>query len=126
MSLDVLAAGVRPRSVMSICRPFDQLRAFATCRKRWPAADPICGSQTIEFDDYLALVGGDSLVIDILVGDLQRIIEYAARGYAFPQPVSADVHERVRAATRCRLHQPTAARVRARCRVRRWRRVRPG
>ncbi|WP_239118295.1 YdcF family protein [Paractinoplanes ferrugineus] len=94
LSRDVLAAaGVHPRSVMLICRPFDQRRAFATCRKLWPAVDPVCASQTIEFDDYLALAGDDRLVIDILVGDLQRIIEYPARGYAISQPVPADVHD---------------------------------
>jgi hypothetical protein len=36
-------------------------------------------------------IGDVKRVIDMLVGDTQRIEEYARRGYAIPQNVPADV-----------------------------------
>ena len=35
--------------------------------------------------------GASKLVIDMLVGDLQRVVEYPARGFAVAQDVPADV-----------------------------------
>jgi uncharacterized SAM-binding protein YcdF (DUF218 family) len=94
LSRDVLAAaGFRPRTVMLICRPYDQRRAWATCRKLWPEVNPLCASQTIGFDDYLETIGDERLVIDILVGDVQRILDYPTRGFAVAQPVPSDVRD---------------------------------
>ena len=39
----------------------------------------------------LKTIGDDNLVIDMLVGDLQRIIEYPALGFAVPQDVPPQV-----------------------------------
>jgi uncharacterized SAM-binding protein YcdF (DUF218 family) len=94
LSRDVLtAAGVQPRTVMLVCRPNDQRRAWATCRRQWPEVEAVCASQTIGFDDYLETTGDERLIIDTLVGDLQRILEYPGRGFAAAQPVPADVRD---------------------------------
>jgi hypothetical protein len=47
------------------------------------------------------LIGDDKLVIDMLVGDLQRIIDYPARGFAIAQDVpgaAMDAYRRLTAA----------------------------
>ena len=48
-------------------------------------------SPQFSFDDYLARYSHDSLspddVISIMVGDLQRIREYPARGFQIPQQI---------------------------------------
>jgi uncharacterized SAM-binding protein YcdF (DUF218 family) len=91
-SRDALAAaGIPVTSVMLISKPYMQRRAYATIRKTWPEVEPVCASEDISFDDYLKSIGGDRLVIDMLVGDLQRIIEYPARGFAIAQDVPTDV-----------------------------------
>jgi hypothetical protein len=57
----------------------------------WAQAEPVCASEDISFDEYLKSIGDDRLVIDMLVGDLQRIIECPARGFAIAEDVPADV-----------------------------------
>jgi uncharacterized SAM-binding protein YcdF (DUF218 family) len=84
-------AGIPVTSVMLISKPYMQRRAYATIRKAWPEAAPVCASEDTCFDEYLKSIGDDKLVIDMLVGDLQRIIEYPARGFAIAQDVPADV-----------------------------------
>jgi uncharacterized SAM-binding protein YcdF (DUF218 family) len=85
-------AGVRPTSVLLISRPYQQRRAYATCRKVWPEVEVLCGSRPSTLDDYLSDIGDVRRVISMLVGDTQRITEYARRGFAVEQPVPATVH----------------------------------
>lgn len=77
--------GVDPASVMLISRPYQQRRAYATCRKVWPEVDVVCSSQTLPLDGYIAGIGDVDRVINMLVGDTQRITEYARRGFAVEQ-----------------------------------------
>jgi uncharacterized SAM-binding protein YcdF (DUF218 family) len=89
---EVLAAhGLWPSSVLLMSRPYQQRRAFATCRKRWPEVEVLCASRPLSLDDYVLSIGDVKRIIDMLVGDTQRIEEYAARGYAIPQEVPDDV-----------------------------------
>ena len=89
--LALAGAGIPVTSVMLISKPYMQRRAYATIRKGWPEAEPVCASEDITFNEYLKSIGDDKLVIDMLVGDLQRVIEYPARGFAIAQDVPADV-----------------------------------
>ena len=92
LSRDLLAAaGIRPRTVMVIAMPYMQRRAYATCRHVWPDVEVTCTSQPLEFDDYLKTIGDGRLVVDMLVGDLQRVIEYPRQGFAIAQDVPQDV-----------------------------------
>ena len=86
------AAGVPATSVMLIAMPYMQRRAYATCRKVWPEVEVVCASQPLEFDDYVKTIGDEALVTNMLVGDLQRIIEYPQLGFAIEQEVPEDVH----------------------------------
>jgi len=67
-------------------------RSFATARKLWPDVEILCASEPLEFDDYLKSIGDEKLVLDMLVGDLQRVIEYPKLGFAIEQEVPEDVH----------------------------------
>jgi uncharacterized SAM-binding protein YcdF (DUF218 family) len=86
-------AGISPGSVMLISKPYMQRRAYATARKLWPEVTVVCVSEDLSLDDYLKQMDDGKLVIDMLVGDLQRVIEYPARGFAIPQEVPADVED---------------------------------
>lgn len=84
-------AGVQPASVLLISKPYMERRAYATCRKTWPEVEAICASEPLTFDEYVSEIGDAKWVIDMLVGDLQRVIEYPALGYAIAQDVPARV-----------------------------------
>ncbi|MCX4665622.1 YdcF family protein [Streptomyces sp. NBC_01381] len=93
LSRDLLQrAGVQVDSLMLISKPYMERRSYATCRKLWPEADVICASEPLELDDYIKSIGDEKLVVDMLVGDLQRIIEYPRLGFAVEQDVPDDVH----------------------------------
>jgi uncharacterized SAM-binding protein YcdF (DUF218 family) len=84
-------AGIAVESVLLISKPYMERRAFATARQVWPQVEAVCTSEPLTFDDYLKSIGDDKLVIDMLVGDLQRVIEYPALGFAIAQDVPGDV-----------------------------------
>ncbi|MDG4764400.1 YdcF family protein [Solwaraspora sp. WMMD406] len=77
--------GVHPRSVILMSRPYQQRRAYATTKKLWPEVDVSCASHPLPLDDYVASIGDADKVINMLVGDTQRIDRYAELGYAIPQ-----------------------------------------
>ena len=94
-------AGITAGSVLLITKPYMQRRAYATTRKVWPDVEPVCASEPLTFDEYATAMGDETLVINMLVGDLQRVIEYPALGYAIPHHVPDNVHtayQRLRAA----------------------------
>jgi uncharacterized SAM-binding protein YcdF (DUF218 family) len=78
-------AGIQADSILLISKPYMERRAFATARKIWPDVDVVCASEPVTFGDYLKSIGNEKLVIDMLVGDLQRIIEYPGFGFAVHQ-----------------------------------------
>lgn len=102
LSRAVLAAhGHVPRSVLLISKPYMERRALATCRKLWPEVEVSCTSEPLSLADYVRSIGDEKLVVDMLVGDLHRVIEYPRRGFAIEQDVPAEVlaaYERLRCA----------------------------
>lgn len=86
------AAGITPKTVLLVSKPYMERRSFATARKLWPEVEVLCASESLELDDYLKSIGDEKLVVDMLVGDLQRVIEYPKHGFAIEQDVPEDVH----------------------------------
>ncbi|MFD0076028.1 YdcF family protein [Streptomyces sp. NPDC127166] len=86
------AAGIAPVTVMLVSKPYMERRSFATARKLWPDVEIVCASEPLELDDYFKSIGDEKLVVDMLVGDLQRVIEYPKQGFAIAQDVPEDVH----------------------------------
>ncbi|RLK58403.1 YdcF family protein [Actinokineospora cianjurensis] len=84
-------AGITPCSVLLVSRPYQQRRAYATCRKVWPEVQVLCGSRPLLLDEYVHGIGDVARVINMLVGDTQRITEYAKRGFAIEQEVPDEV-----------------------------------
>ena len=78
-------------------RPYQQRRAFATCRKVWPEVEVVCASRPLSLDDYVVSIGDAKRVVDMIVGDTQRIMEYARRGFAIQQEVPNEVRAAYRA-----------------------------
>jgi uncharacterized SAM-binding protein YcdF (DUF218 family) len=82
---------IQPRSVILMSRPYQQRRAYATCKKLWPDVEVTCASHPLSLDDYVTSIGDTKKVMDMLVGDTQRIDKYAELGFAIPQHVPEDV-----------------------------------
>ncbi|MEA2617463.1 MAG: hypothetical protein QOE72_3246 [Chloroflexota bacterium] len=77
--------GIEAGSVLLVSKPYQQRRAHATCRSVWPDVDVTCAAQRLPLSDYIAGIGDSTRVIDMLVGETQRILEYARRGHAIEQ-----------------------------------------
>lgn len=81
------------RSVMLISRPYQQRRSWAICRKRWPGVDVLCSSAPLPLDDYIQTIGDVDRVINMLVGDTQRLWVYPAKGWAAEVSVPLEVRQ---------------------------------
>jgi uncharacterized SAM-binding protein YcdF (DUF218 family) len=70
-------------------------RSYATFRKLWPEKELIVTSPQGSFRDYLANYSNADIstedVVSIMVGDLQRIKLYPARGYQIAQEIPDEV-----------------------------------
>ncbi|MFI8445556.1 YdcF family protein [Streptomyces rochei] len=93
--------GAEVSSVLLISKPYEERRAYATARKLWPAVDVVSASAPMTLDEYVDSIGDARLVIDMLVGALQRLMIYPEQGFMISQPVPSDVldaYERLRQA----------------------------
>ncbi|MFC9159472.1 YdcF family protein [Streptomyces fungicidicus] len=94
-------AGIKVSSVLLISKPYEERRAYATARKLWPEVEIVSASTPMTLDEYVDSIGDARLVIDMLVGALQRLMIYPEQGFMISQPVPADVleaYERLRRA----------------------------
>lgn len=92
LTRDLLAhEGIEPVSVVVVSRPYQERRAFATCRKLWPEVDVQCTSQQVDLDDYAAGIGDIPRMINVMVEDTQRVRLHAEAGYAIHQDIPAEV-----------------------------------
>ncbi|MFE1078580.1 YdcF family protein [Nocardiopsis alba] len=85
--------GLTPDSVLVICMPYMERRAFATTRKLWDEVEVVCASAPVSLGDYVKGQGDVGAVIDMMVGDLQRVMEYPKLGFAIEQEVPREVRE---------------------------------
>src|SRR5690349_5601175 len=87
--------GLDPQKLILVQKPYMERRAFATFRKFWPEKEVIVTSPQVSFRNYLAEYANPALspadVISIMVGDLQRIKLYPARGFQIPQDIPSEV-----------------------------------
>ena len=83
--------GIAVNRVIAVQKPYMERRAYATIRKQWPEIPVQVTSPRLEFDDYCADRIPREDVIHIMVGDLQRIMEYPNRGFMIEQPVPVGV-----------------------------------
>ncbi|MBQ0985207.1 YdcF family protein [Streptomyces sp. F63] len=83
--------GIAVSSVLLVCKPYEERRAYATARKLWPDVKWICASASMSFAEYIASIGDERLVIDMLVGAQQRLMIYPNHGFMIQQEVPADV-----------------------------------
>jgi uncharacterized SAM-binding protein YcdF (DUF218 family) len=87
--------GLDPRTFIVVQKPYMERRSYATFRKVWPGKDLIVTSPQVPMDEYLKAYSHDALspddVVGIMVGDLQRIRVYPAKGFQIPQDIPDEV-----------------------------------
>ena len=83
--------GIEAHSAVVICRPYQQRRAYATFRASWPELHVVCSSRSLSLPNYIATIGDPHFVIDMIVGDTQRVIEYPTAGFSSDQTVPDSV-----------------------------------
>lgn len=83
--------GIGVKRAIAVQKPYMERRTFATIRKQWPEVEVVVSSPQLSFDEYCG--GGISAeeVTHIMVGDLQRIIEYPQKGFMIEQDVPEPV-----------------------------------
>ena len=86
---------IDPRTFIVVQKPYMERRSYATFRKLWPEKELLVTSPRVSFDDYLAKYSHEALSIDdvvsIMVGDLQRLRLYPAKGFQIHQDIPDDV-----------------------------------
>lgn len=73
-------------------KPWNERRAYATFRKQWPEANVIMSSPQLSYDEYMN--SGDvskEVLLNVMVGDLQRIKEYPKLGFQIEQEIPNEV-----------------------------------
>ena len=87
--------GLDPHTFIVVQKPYMERRSYATFRKVWPEKDLLVTSPQVSMDEYLSDYSHDALtpddVVGIMVGDLQRIRCYPAKGFQIHQDIPDDV-----------------------------------
>src|SRR6476619_1507694 len=80
-----------PRSFIVVQKPYMERRSYATFKKHWPEKKLIVTSPQISFEEYPTQDIPLERVINIMVGDLQRIKFYPQKGFQIFQEIPEDV-----------------------------------
>ncbi|MGW6144647.1 YdcF family protein [Streptomyces sp. NPDC055144] len=85
--------GVSVSSILLISKPYEERRAHATACKLWPEVEFVSASTPMTLEEYVDSIQDARLVIDMLVGALQRLLIYPDQGFMISQSVPGDVIE---------------------------------
>jgi uncharacterized SAM-binding protein YcdF (DUF218 family) len=80
-----------PQSFILVQKPYMERRSYATFKKHWPDKNLIVTSPQISFEDYPNEEIPNERVINIMIGDLQRIKVYPEKGYQIYQEIPDEV-----------------------------------
>ena len=84
---------IKVNKVIAVQKPYMERRTFATIARQWEEVEVQVTSPQLSLEEYCGdFITRDELV-HILVGDLQRIIDYPKRGFMIEQVVQNDVME---------------------------------
>ena len=83
--------GLNPKRLLGVHKPFMERRVYAAWQVYWPEMELLVTSPQLTLEEYLhnSVAQGlsEKTVIDVMVGDFQRMDVYAKRGYQIPQEI---------------------------------------
>ena len=85
--------GLDPQDFIVVQKPYMERRSYATFKKHWPEKNLVVTSPQIPFDEYATDEIPMEKVIHIMIGDLQRIKLYPAKGFQIYQPIPVHILE---------------------------------
>ena len=85
--------GLTVRSVIAVQKPYMERRTFATIRKQWPEVALRVSSPPLDFRAYCDSSIPIRDIIEFMVGDLQRIMEYPKLGFMILQEVPNEIRD---------------------------------
>lgn len=83
--------GMDPATFILVQKPYMERRAYATFKMRWPEKEFVVTSPELSYTQYPNETITRELLINIMVGDLQRIKIYPAKGFQIPQEIPDEV-----------------------------------
>ena len=85
------AKGLNPNQFIVVQKPYMERRSYATFKKHWPEKELLVTSPQFSFEEYPTEDITMEKVINIMVGDLQRIKYYPAKGFQIAQEIPDDI-----------------------------------
>jgi uncharacterized SAM-binding protein YcdF (DUF218 family) len=76
-----------------VTKPYMKRRALATALKQWPGVEWVSTAPDLSFEEYASTEVPERRMIELMVGDTQRIETYAAKGFQVPQEIPSAVTE---------------------------------
>lgn len=84
-------AGLEGGRLICVHKPFMERRLYAAMQVYWPEARAVYTSPKLTLEEYIrnSVAQGlsEKAVIDVMVGDFQRMDVYAQKGYQIPQDI---------------------------------------
>jgi len=84
-------SGIDAQSAIAVQKPYMERRTYATIRAQWPKLKVQVTSPQLNFTNYCNGEIPSDQVISIMIGDLQRIIEYPKLGFMTKEDVPEKV-----------------------------------
>jgi hypothetical protein len=88
--------GVDPARMVLACKPFMQRRVWATMAVEWPEMPATVASPAMTLDEYFTADLTPERILNIMMGDLQRVWVYGRKGWSAPQPLPREVEDAYR------------------------------
>ena len=86
---------IDPQTFIVVQKPYMERRSYATFKKVWPEKGLLVTSPQVSMDEYLSEYSHAALtpddVVGIMVGDLQRMRLYPAKGFQIHQEIPDEV-----------------------------------
>jgi uncharacterized SAM-binding protein YcdF (DUF218 family) len=82
---------LNPQSFIVVQKPYMERRSYATFKKHWPDKKLTVTSPLISFEEYPTTEIPMERVINIMVGDLQRIKFYPDKGFQIYQKIPKEI-----------------------------------
>jgi uncharacterized SAM-binding protein YcdF (DUF218 family) len=82
---------INPASIQLVHKPYMERRVLATFQKLWPGKQGQVSSPPLTMQEYPNNEISREEMINIMVGDFQRILVYPQKGFQVEQPVGKEV-----------------------------------
>jgi len=83
--------GLRVNSLILVQKPYMLRRAYATFKQQWSGKEFVVSGPQIGYENYPNEIISKDLLINLMVGDTQRIRIYPEKGFQIPQEMPNEV-----------------------------------